>query len=65
MMPQEKRKWQTEMENKKRQLEDDRRALQHLKVRQVDVEILIQVVDPRGLDSEVPWTHCGQRRQMV
>ncbi|KAM3619105.1 uncharacterized protein V6R79_003117 [Siganus canaliculatus] len=27
----EKRKWQTEMENKKRQLEDDRRALQHLK----------------------------------
>ncbi|KAM6922002.1 paralemmin 1a [Xenentodon cancila] len=30
-MPQEKRKWQTEIENKKRQLEDDRRALQHLK----------------------------------
>lgn len=29
---QEKRKWQTEIENKKRQLEDDRRALQHLKV---------------------------------
>uniref|UniRef100_A0A8C2Z1P6 Paralemmin-1 n=1 Tax=Cyclopterus lumpus TaxID=8103 RepID=A0A8C2Z1P6_CYCLU len=29
-MHQEK-KWQTEMENKKRQLEDDRRALQHLK----------------------------------
>uniref|UniRef100_G3PJF4 Paralemmin-1 n=1 Tax=Gasterosteus aculeatus TaxID=69293 RepID=G3PJF4_GASAC len=28
---QEKRKWQTELENKKRQLEDDRRALQHLK----------------------------------
>uniref|UniRef100_A0A3Q3WN70 Paralemmin-1 n=1 Tax=Mola mola TaxID=94237 RepID=A0A3Q3WN70_MOLML len=27
----EKRKWQTEMENKRRQLEDDRRALQHLK----------------------------------
>lgn len=27
----EKRKWQTEIENKKRQLEDDRRALQHLK----------------------------------
>nr|XP_040039262.1 paralemmin 1a isoform X3 [Gasterosteus aculeatus aculeatus] len=27
----EKRKWQTELENKKRQLEDDRRALQHLK----------------------------------
>lgn len=65
MMPQEKRKWQTEMENKKRQLEDDRRALQHLKVRQVDVEILIHVVDPQGLDSKVPWTDCGQRRQMV
>lgn len=32
MMPQEKRKWQMEVENKKRQLEDDRRALQHLKV---------------------------------
>lgn len=32
IMPQEKRKWQTEIENKKRQLEDDRRALQHLKV---------------------------------
>lgn len=32
-MHQEKRKWQSEMENKKRQLEDDRRALQHLKVR--------------------------------
>ncbi|XP_027143993.1 paralemmin 1a isoform X2 [Larimichthys crocea] len=30
-MPQEKRKWQAEIENKKRQLEDDRRALQHLK----------------------------------
>ncbi|KAM8745998.1 paralemmin 1a isoform 5-T8 [Acanthopagrus schlegelii] len=27
----DKRKWQTEIENKKRQLEDDRRALQHLK----------------------------------
>ncbi|KAF7654733.1 hypothetical protein LDENG_00065660 [Lucifuga dentata] len=27
----EKRKWQTEIENKKRQLEDDRRVLQHLK----------------------------------
>ncbi|KAG7218872.1 hypothetical protein INR49_019458 [Caranx melampygus] len=27
----EKRKWQTEIENKKRQLEDDRRALQHMK----------------------------------
>ncbi|KAM9365990.1 paralemmin 1a isoform 4-T4 [Pholidichthys leucotaenia] len=27
----EKRKWLTEMENKRRQLEDDRRALQHLK----------------------------------
>ncbi|XP_040896612.1 paralemmin 1a isoform X5 [Toxotes jaculatrix] len=27
----EKRKWQTEIENKKRQLEDDKRALQHLK----------------------------------
>lgn len=32
IMLQEKRKWQTEIENKKRQLEDDRRALQHLKV---------------------------------
>uniref|UniRef100_A0A4W6FV39 Paralemmin-1 n=1 Tax=Lates calcarifer TaxID=8187 RepID=A0A4W6FV39_LATCA len=31
IMPQEKRKWQTEIENKRRQLEDDRRALQHLK----------------------------------
>lgn len=30
---QEKRKRQTEIENKKRQLEDDRRQLQHLKVR--------------------------------
>lgn len=29
---QEKRKRQTEIENKKRQLEDDRRQLQHLKV---------------------------------
>ncbi|XP_075935190.1 paralemmin 1a isoform X2 [Anarhichas minor] len=27
----EKKKWMTEMENKKRQLEDDRRSLQHLK----------------------------------
>lgn len=32
MVPQEKRKWQTEIENKRRQLEDDKRALQHLKV---------------------------------
>lgn len=31
--PQEKRKRQTEIENKRRQLEDDRRQLQHLKVR--------------------------------
>lgn len=30
---QEKRKRQTEIENKRRQLEDDRRQLQHLKVR--------------------------------
>ncbi|KAK7889128.1 hypothetical protein WMY93_024688 [Mugilogobius chulae] len=30
-MPQEKRKWQMEMENKRRQLEDDKRSLQHLK----------------------------------
>ncbi|XP_035033189.1 paralemmin 1a isoform X4 [Hippoglossus stenolepis] len=30
----EKRKWQTEVESRKRQLEDDRRTLQHLKVRQ-------------------------------
>ncbi|MEQ2263706.1 hypothetical protein XENORESO_011617, partial [Xenotaenia resolanae] len=28
----EKRKWQTEMENKHRQLEDEKRALQHLKL---------------------------------
>lgn len=33
MMRQEKRKWQSEMENKRRQLEDDRRELQHMKVR--------------------------------
>lgn len=32
IMPQEKRKLQTEVENKRRQLEDDRRTLQHLKV---------------------------------
>ncbi|XP_061594954.1 paralemmin 1a [Cololabis saira] len=31
----EKRKWQTEMENKRRQLDDDRRALQHLKSKAV------------------------------
>ncbi|XP_062250813.1 paralemmin 1a isoform X1 [Platichthys flesus] len=30
----EKRKWQTEVESRKRQLEDNRRTLQHLKVRQ-------------------------------
>lgn len=34
MLSQQKRKWQTEIENKKHQLEDDRRALQHLKVRE-------------------------------
>lgn len=34
MISQQKRKWQTEIENKKHQLEDDRRALQHLKVRE-------------------------------
>ncbi|KAI4787488.1 hypothetical protein KUCAC02_036430 [Chaenocephalus aceratus] len=45
-MPQEKRKWQTEIENKKRQLEDDRRALQHLKSKALRERWLLEGAAP-------------------
>ncbi|KAK5907796.1 hypothetical protein CesoFtcFv8_005608 [Champsocephalus esox] len=42
----EKRKWQTEIENKKRQLEDDRRALQHLKSKALRERWLLEGAAP-------------------
>lgn len=63
MMPQEKRKWQTEMENKKRQLEDDRRALQHLKVRFSSRSWTLEAWTLRSpghiVDSEDRWSERG------
>lgn len=62
MMPQEKRKWQTEMENKKRQLEDDRRALQHLKVSQTDRLLTVQCQSWCRFSSR-SWTlECSNQR---
>ncbi|XP_054901202.1 paralemmin 1a isoform X4 [Poeciliopsis prolifica] len=49
IIPQEKRKWQTEMENKRRQLEDERRALQHLKSKVLRERWLLQ--GPDGPDQ--------------
>ncbi|XP_054459215.1 paralemmin 1a [Anoplopoma fimbria] len=51
-MPQEKRKWQTEMENKKRQLEDDRRALQHLKSKALRERWLLDGAPSAGPEQE-------------
>ncbi|XP_043984683.1 paralemmin-1-like isoform X1 [Gambusia affinis] len=45
----EKRKWQTEMENKRRQLEDERRALQHLKSKVLRERWLLE--GPAGPDQ--------------
>ncbi|XP_032428227.1 paralemmin 1a [Xiphophorus hellerii] len=45
----EKRKWQTEMENKRRQLEDERRALQHLKSKVLRERWLLE--GPTGPDQ--------------
>ncbi|XP_033992083.1 paralemmin 1a isoform X4 [Trematomus bernacchii] len=42
----EKRKWQTEIENKKRQLEDDKRALQHLKSKALRERWLLEGAAP-------------------
>uniref|UniRef100_A0A8C6UQ92 Paralemmin-1 n=1 Tax=Neogobius melanostomus TaxID=47308 RepID=A0A8C6UQ92_9GOBI len=44
----EKRKWQTEMENKRRQLEDDKRALQHLKSKALRERWLLDGVPSGG-----------------
>uniref|UniRef100_A0A3B5LEZ5 Uncharacterized protein n=1 Tax=Xiphophorus couchianus TaxID=32473 RepID=A0A3B5LEZ5_9TELE len=49
VIPQEKRKWQTEMENKRRQLEDERRALQHLKSKVLRERWLLE--GPAGPDQ--------------
>ncbi|KAF3834670.1 hypothetical protein F7725_027228 [Dissostichus mawsoni] len=46
MLLAEKRKWQTEIENKKRQLEDDRRALQHLKSKALRERWLLEGAAP-------------------
>uniref|UniRef100_A0A3P9NFQ8 Paralemmin-1 n=1 Tax=Poecilia reticulata TaxID=8081 RepID=A0A3P9NFQ8_POERE len=45
----ENRKWQTEMENKRRQLEDERRALQHLKSKVLRERWLLE--GPAGQDQ--------------
>lgn len=41
MMPQERRRWQTEVEEKRRQLEEDKRALQHLKVNTEPLQVAL------------------------
>ncbi|XP_029356540.1 paralemmin 1a isoform X2 [Echeneis naucrates] len=48
----EKRKWQTEVENKKRQLEDDRRALQHLKSKALRERWLLDGAPSAGPEQE-------------
>ncbi|XP_008293665.1 paralemmin 1a isoform X2 [Stegastes partitus] len=48
----ERRKWQTEVENKKRQLEDDRRALQHLKSKALRERWLLDGAPPAGPEHE-------------
>nr|XP_020464846.1 paralemmin-1-like isoform X4 [Monopterus albus] len=48
----EKRKWQTEVENKKRQLEDDRRALQHLKSKALREHWLLDGAPSAGPDQD-------------
>ncbi|XP_026178709.1 paralemmin 1a isoform X4 [Mastacembelus armatus] len=48
----EKRKWQTEIENKKRQLEDDRRALQHLKSKALRERWLLDGAPSAGPDQD-------------
>ncbi|XP_042339167.1 paralemmin-1-like isoform X2 [Plectropomus leopardus] len=51
-MPQEKRKWQTEIENKRRQLEDDRRELQHLKSKALRERWLLDGAPPAGVQQD-------------
>ncbi|XP_028258976.1 paralemmin 1a isoform X3 [Parambassis ranga] len=48
----EKRKWQTEVENKKRQLEDDRRALQHLKSKALRERWLLDGAPSAGQEQD-------------
>uniref|UniRef100_A0AAQ5YLJ2 Paralemmin-1 n=1 Tax=Amphiprion ocellaris TaxID=80972 RepID=A0AAQ5YLJ2_AMPOC len=48
----ERRKWQTEVENKKRQLEDDRRALQHLKSKALRERWLLDGAPAAGPEHE-------------
>ncbi|XP_070689082.1 paralemmin 1a [Pempheris klunzingeri] len=48
----EKRKWQMEMENKKRQLEDDRRELQHLKSKALRERWLLDGAPSAGPDQD-------------
>ncbi|XP_053179080.1 paralemmin 1a [Scomber japonicus] len=48
----EKRKWQTEIENKKRQLEDDRRALQHLKSKALRERWLLEGAPSAGPEQD-------------
>uniref|UniRef100_A0AAZ1XD85 Paralemmin-1 n=1 Tax=Oreochromis aureus TaxID=47969 RepID=A0AAZ1XD85_OREAU len=55
----EKRKWQTEIENKKRQLEDDRRALQHLKSKALRDRWLLEGASAGPEQNEV----CRQLEQ--
>ncbi|XP_068599732.1 paralemmin 1a [Brachionichthys hirsutus] len=48
----EKRKWQAEIENKKRQLEDDRRALQHLKSKALRERWLLDGAPSAGQEQD-------------
>uniref|UniRef100_A0A672ZVV3 Paralemmin-1 n=1 Tax=Sphaeramia orbicularis TaxID=375764 RepID=A0A672ZVV3_9TELE len=59
-MPQEKRKWQTEIENKKRQLEDDRRALQHLKSKALRERWLLDGAPSAGPEQDQVKTQLQQ-----
>ncbi|XP_069375715.1 paralemmin 1a isoform X2 [Paralichthys olivaceus] len=52
IMPQEKRKWQTEVESRKRQLEDDRRTLQHLKSKALRERWLLEGAPSAGPDQD-------------
>ncbi|XP_060934023.1 paralemmin 1a [Limanda limanda] len=48
----EKRKWQTEVESRKRQLEDDRRTLQHLKSKALRERWLLDGAPSAGPDQD-------------
>ncbi|XP_034737889.1 paralemmin 1a isoform X5 [Etheostoma cragini] len=56
----EKRKWLTEIENKKRQLEDDKRALQHLKSKALRERWLLDGAPSAGPEQDAVRTQLKQ-----